>query len=531
MNCRSLCFLQMAITAFLISMLAASPGFAFFQESSSPAENQYRYSVDLGKSKEDRLTIELLAPTIAAEKIDFLMPRMVPGIYGVEDYGQYLSKLEAFDAQGKRLPITEISRNRWRIANAKQLHRLTYQIDDSWEAFGPARDGETFYRSAGSSFDSGERYIINHNCLFGYFEGMGDLPFEISIAHPKELKVACSLSDRCDEADLDRFHAPNYRKLVDCPMVYGKADIAKFDVGGAEISIAVFTDGEMQNAIHFARILKPIVQGQANYLGGKLPVKGYTFILVWEQGLEKGFFIGDGLEHSYSTLCLINTSSLKNVEKFVTDLASHELFHVVTPLNIHSEEVANFDFNQPKLSQHLWLYEGMTEYATIHMPICEKLVSEASFLESVARKVQQMRPFRNDLSLTELSKKSVKFQNQYYNIYLKGALIGLCLDIRLRELSKGEYGTRDMIRQLSQKYGPDRPFKDDELFDVITEMTYPEIRTWFADYVEGIKPLPLQESLAKVGIDFDPSTGTIKPMESASESQQALKRSWLGASQ
>ena len=32
----------------------------------------------------------------------------------------------------------------------------------------------------------------------------------------------------------------------------------------------------------------------------------------------------------------------------------------------HSEEIGNFDFQKPKMSRHLWLYEGLTEYAAHH---------------------------------------------------------------------------------------------------------------------------------------------------------------------
>ena len=39
----------------------------------------------------------------------------------------------------------------------------------------------------------------------------------------------------------------------------------------------------------------------------------------------------------------------------VTDMAAHEFFHIVTPLNIHSEIIEHFNFATPTPSQHLWL--------------------------------------------------------------------------------------------------------------------------------------------------------------------------------
>jgi predicted metalloprotease with PDZ domain len=40
----------------------------------------------------------------------------------------------------------------------------------------------------------------------------------------------------------------------------------------------------------------------------------------------------------------------------------HMNFSYRTPLSIHSKEIQDFDYNDPKMSQHLWMYEGVTEY-------------------------------------------------------------------------------------------------------------------------------------------------------------------------
>ena len=64
---------------------------------------------------------------------------------------------------------------------------------------------------------------------------------------------------------------------------------------------------------------------------------------------------------------------------------------------------------------------------------------------------------------------------------IKKSKVGLCLDIQLRELSNGKMGTQELMQALVKKYGKNTPFEDDELFNVIAEMTFPIIRTFFAD--------------------------------------------------
>jgi predicted metalloprotease with PDZ domain len=52
------------------------------------------------------------------------------------------------------------------------------------------------------------------------------------------------------------------------------------------------------------------------------------------------------------------------------------------------------------------------------------------------------------------------------------------------------------------EFGHQKPFKDDELFDVITRLTYPEIGEFLKKHVGGNQPLPLEEYLMYAGITY-----------------------------
>ncbi len=111
--------------------------------------------------------------------------------------------------------------------------------------------------------------------------------------------------------------------------------------------------------------------------------------------------------------------------------------------------------------------------------------------------------FRDDLPFTELSRHILdKYGDEFYNVYQKGALIGLCLDIKLRHLSGGSYGLQNLILELSKKYGKDKAFQDNMLFSEIGKMTYPEIENFLKTHVAGSAPLPLTELFRLVGVDY-----------------------------
>jgi len=77
--------------------------------------------------------------------------------------------------------------------------------------------------------------------------------------------------------------------------------------------------------------------------------------------------------------------------------------------------------------------------------------------------------------------------------------------MEFRRLSKGKYGTQELMKDLAKYYGKDKSFKDDELFDRITALTYPEIRTFFAKYVEGNEVIPYDNYFAYMGIKTGPA--------------------------
>jgi predicted metalloprotease with PDZ domain len=97
------------------------------------------------------------------------------------------------------------------------------------------------------------------------------------------------------------------------------------------------------------------------------------------------------------------------------------------------------------------------------------------------------------------------FENQYPNVYLKGALIGMCLDLLLLKESNGKRDLMDLINDLAKKYGKNTPFKDTELFDVITKLTYPSVGEFLKKYVAGTDRLPYAEMLQYAGVKYTPA--------------------------
>jgi predicted metalloprotease with PDZ domain len=120
----------------------------------------------------------------------------------------------------------------------------------------------------------------------------------------------------------------------------------------------------------------------------------------------------------------------------------------------------------------------------------------------MAGKITNSQRFDDTMPFTKMSAEVLKkeYKDAYLNVYEKGALIAMCLDIELRELSNGQRGILDLMQKLSKEYGNEKPFEDSELFDKIVSVTFPEIRTFLETYVSGNTPLNYEEFFGKVGV-------------------------------
>ncbi|MDX5436023.1 MAG: PDZ domain-containing protein, partial [Pontibacter sp.] len=216
-------------------------------------------------------------------------------------------------------------------------------------------------------------------------------------------------------------------------------------------------------------------------------------------------------EHSYSSEYIMKEKDLTpEFAKHISDIASHEFFHIITPLNIHSEIIEQFNFVEPTPSQHLWLYEGTTEWASDMMQLRGGLMDLPAYLQDLTQKLYYDDNMDKNYSILKLALTSYTSEGhkQYGNIYNRGAVAAALLDIRLLELSGGKRGLREVINELSKEYGQKRAFPENEFFDLFTAKTYPEIGDFFNRYIKNAEPLPLADYYSKLGINYTPAIKT-----------------------
>jgi predicted metalloprotease with PDZ domain len=477
--------------ALLAALLVLGGSFAFSQKN-------YHYTIDIANPVNDRVKVTLVPPTITEPEVEFQMPKIVPGTYAISDFGRFISDFQALDAAGTPLNVEFIDQNRWLIQGAKNLKEISYWVDDTWGS----ESSPKIFEPGGTNIEAGKNFVINTFGFCGYLKGMKEMPFEVTVKKPKGFYGSTPLVAKSTGETEDTYEVSDYGRLADSPMMYCLPDTAWKTCGGAKVLVSVYSPNKKVSAKAIMVDISEIMEAQKEYLGGKLPVEKYAFLIYLTDGFGSG---GMGaLEHSYSSMYFMPETEESAAGNMMRDVAAHEFFHIVTPLSIHSEEIQYFDFIDPKMSKHLWLYEGLTEYAAGHVQVKQGLISQHEYFRILQQKITMSSFMIDTVPFTEISAGCLdEYKSQYLNVYQKGALIGMCLDIQLRKLSGGKMGTQELMRELAKSYGKDRPFKDDELFDKITSLTYPEIGTFFKKYVNGPTPIPYAEILAMAGLRYE----------------------------
>ena len=462
--------------------------------------------IDLTKVDGDRVPVVINPGRFVEDTVIYRLPKVIQGTYSVGDFGSFVDDFKAVDYSGNQLQTEKLDTNSWAIYGSEDLDQITYLVNDTFDVESSGRP--TPFSPAGTNIEE-ENYVLNLHGFIGYFDSLKDNSYTLEIVSPSSFERTSALSIVDQEQSEDgsitttRYAADRYFDITDNPMMFGDLDVEEFQVGGIKIVLSVFSPNGVHSAKHLKETMYTMMKAQKAYLGPVNTTKRYDIYLYLADNSEEAPTGFGALEHHTSTVVvMVESMSQESLDASMIDVVSHEFFHILTPLSVHSEDVHYFDYHDPSFSKHLWMYEGLTEYFATHFQINQGLVEEDEFYSKIMGKIHTAATMNDSLSFTEMSENVLEqpYASNYYNVYQKGALIGMCLDIIIREESGGERGILSLMRELSEKYGVNKPFEDDKIIEEITAMTYPEVGEFFKTHVVGNTPIDYEVYFDKVGL-------------------------------
>ncbi|MCX6217037.1 peptidase [Spirosoma sp.] len=480
----------------ILRLLVLASSTLLFQFTTAKPTTPLVYEVNLNDRADDQFKVTLRVSGLTAANAVYQFASTAPGTYQIMDIGRYVRSFKAFDAKGRELKTQQVSTNQWQFDKPENVRTVQYSIAETWDT--PVNEHKP-YNMCGTSIEK-DHVLINGQGVFGFPTGMQDAPIDVKLNYPVEWSVGTAL----EKNTKGYFTAANYDRIVDSPILLGRLTKATTTVAGAQIDVYTYSKSDKIKSDQLLTNMQSMLNAAGQFLK-QLPVKRYTFLYHFEDQ-DWGAW-----EHSYSSEYVIKEEEFsKKLADNMTSIAAHEFFHVVTPLNIHSEIIQQFNFVTPTPSEHLWLYEGVTEWASDAMQLRGQIMDMPTYFEELSQKIAYDKSLDTTYSLSKLGLTCYtdEGQRQYGNIYARGALVAGLLDIRLLELSNGKRGLREVINELATTYGPNQAFPEKEFFTIFTQKTYPEIADFFNRYVKATDPLPFSDYYGKLGITYMPSVNT-----------------------
>ena len=319
-------------------------------------------TIDLVNVVDDLVRVEINPMAFTTETVSFRIPKTVPGTYSSDNYGKYIQDFKARDYKGNELEVVNLDDNSWSISNGVQLDKIEYFVNDTYDTENEVADA--VFSPAGTNISKGSNFMLNLHGFVGYFDGFKERPYNILVHKPEALIATTSLSlepNRKPDALWDGFMAKRYFDVIDNPIMYARPNTEAFEINGITVRLSLFSPNGVYKAADLKERMVSMMGAQKKYLGDVDTTKEYN-ILLYLSDVNVPDARGFGaLEHHTSTVVVLpEAMPIERLEEAMVDVVSHEFFHIVTPLSVHSKEIQFFNFNNPKMSQHLWMYECTT---------------------------------------------------------------------------------------------------------------------------------------------------------------------------
>ena len=489
----------------LISLIFNSCGTIRFSKEKDAKKTNIVSKLDLNNIVEDRIPVEINPGKFNKDTVVYKMPRVVQGTYSISNFGRFVKNFKPISYSGKVLDFSSEDINTWKIFNANNLDKIIYEVEDTFDI--ENSEDDIPFSPAGTNIED-DNFMLNLFAFIGYFKSLQNNSYELIVSSNEDYKKSSALKLVSQESNTkgfidSKYFANRYFDIADNPMMYGDLDVEEFMVEDIKIVLSVYSPNKNHTAKSLVKTVEKMMFAQKKYLGSIDSTSRYDIFLYLSDDKEDSPTGLGALEHHNSTVVVLSDSfSEEMLAKSMIDIVAHEFFHILTPLSVHSEDIHYFDYDKPTFSKHLWMYEGVVEYFAQHFQVNKNLINKEEFYEVIMDKIRLSNRYDDFMSFTNMSENVLDepYASNYYNVYQKGALIGMCLDIIIRSESNGEKGILWVMKQLSNKYGKQKPFKDDLLFDEIVSLTYPSVKLFFENHVQGNIPINYNDFFEKVGL-------------------------------
>ena len=451
------------------------------------------YTLEVEKPGQPLYRVRVRAEGVSGPKVSFQLPGWTPGWYVFRGNERHLSGFSAQGPGAQVLPVRQTEARTWEVETQGATSiTFSYALRASDTAFGFFEP----YLDAHHGFVPGPAALT-------YVVGAKDAPCSITYAVPPGWQVASANTAVADQPST--FTAPDYDTLIDQPAELGEFLRVDRTIRGVPLSVILVGAEKLPTARWVEGVFK-IAEAGIALLGGA-PFPRYVFFFHF--AATEGFT--GGLEHLNGTVIRLHPRALREADAENLTLVAHEFLHAWNVKRARPAALGPFDYTRPVRVKDLWFCEGVTDYFAPRLLVEAGLARRSFWLGYQGEQLTQLmsNPARHLVTLEEASRKVWESEVEsegfgglsYYN---KGLVVGLLLDIELRQRTANRVGLLELLRALvaqCQKRGVG--YAEGEIEQLASSLSGTDFGPFFARALRSTEELPIRETLAAGGIEAE----------------------------
>lgn len=448
----------------------------------------------------------------AGATVTIRMAAWTPGDYCIQDHGKHVRGLAVTSADGRECKASHPDANTWKATVPSGGLTVTYDL--------PNTPGGNFT----DNIHLMDRYAYYDSAaLFASVDGMRNAPCTIHMNVPD--RWSGPITPLQPGSDTGDYIAPNYYELIDSPIAIGECQSREFTIAEHRHTVVFTGRTGGYDVLSLSEAAAAAMRAVVSLMG---PVPYQRYVLYLDVGGK-----GGGLEHGSAARIAWNPGGTRT--QFLVFVA-HEFLHAWNVKQARPAALHCPDLSKPARTRALWFCEGVTEYLAHQALLRAGLVSPEEYVMHCAAGIGSLAKTaaRRTVTAEEASirvwgtKESEGYGGLSY--YLKGEMMGLCLDLQLRSATAGQSGLLDILKDLIVRSNP-QGYAEEAIRSATVKLGGPALGELLDAMATTTQELPFEPSLALAGLQLtEPSRGTwvISPRPSPTPQQQAVFNSWLG---
>jgi predicted metalloprotease with PDZ domain len=450
------------------------------------ARGTIRYEVSLAHPEQHLFHVTMQIADVHGEVV--VQMAAWNALYQIRDFSAHVQDLEAF-AGTQKLFVEKIDKQTWKI---KGDGEISVRYATYWDEAGPF-----------ASQLNGEHAFINPAMILLYVPERRSEAVSLAVSNvPDGWQVAGAalmLTASVSRAEATWFQANDFDALADAPVEAGKFE--SFDLPGMNPPISVIVHGEGWKKKEIEEELKRICTYELKLMDGA-PFEHYTFIFHIGRGAG-----GGGMEHANATAISVGAP------EGVPGVAAHEFFHLWNVKRIRPATLYPVDYTKEQFTRALWFAEGVTSTYGSYTLVRSGLWSKEQFYLDLSEQISELesRPANRWQSAEQSSLDAWLEKYPLYNrpqdsvsYYTKGQVLGVLLDILIRDKTGNQRSLDDVLRTLNVDFAKQGKAYRDSLDVRLTaeKVAGTSFEDFFHKYVSGTEAFPYEQILASAGLEL-----------------------------